>query len=213
MITDIWFVAVHLFLKTFFSIFCGLKVYGHKNLKIKGGFIMAGNHTSYYDPPLFGAISYRAVRCMAKKELFKIPILGTFLHSVGTFPVDRESNDIWAVKHAIKILKEGKVFGIFPEGRRVKEGETAELSTGVALIAKQTGLPVVPIATIGADKAILFKKKIPSFGKVKVVIGEPIFYEKADPSLKEKENMMIFTEKLMDIVRTMAKDGNPYKCR
>lgn len=208
MIARAWFVVVHLFLKTFFSLFCGLKVKGIEKIKIKGAFIMVGNHTSYYDPPLFGAISHRIVHCMAKKELFSIPVLGPILWTVGAFPVDRESNDTWAVKHAIKLLKSGEIFGIFPEGQRVKEGDAVEPSTGVALIAKQTGVPVVPVSIIGADKAVVFKNKIPKFGKVRVIIGDPIVYEKADPSLKEKENMKIFTDKIMDIIKTMAEqDG------
>jgi len=200
MIGKIWFCFVFFLFRCFFIIFCGLKVRGLENLKIKGAFIMTANHASYCDPPLFAAISHRRVNCMAKKELFDIPLLSLFIKTLGAFPVDREGNDTSAVKKAIKLLKEGEIVGIFPEGQRVKGDKRGEASTGVALIAKQADVPVVPISIIGSANAIKINKKIPSFSKIELIVHKPIRYEKADPNLKEKENMRIFTDKIMDIV-------------
>ncbi len=205
MLSKFWFYIVHLFLRGFFTLFCGFKVVGWKQLRRKGAYIMAGNHVSYLDPPMFGAISARRVNCMAKKELFDVPVLGPILHSLHSFPVDRESNDTWPIKHAISLLKSGEIVGIFPEGQRVKDGSDVEGAMGVALIAKQTMAPVFPISCIGGKEAVTFKNKIPHFKKVKVVIHEPIFYEKAADPKKEKENMRLFTNKLMGIIQETVK--------
>ena len=82
---------------------------------------------------------------MGKKELFKNKFFNIFLNWLLVFPVDREVNDIGAVKKALRILKSGGVLGIFPEGTRVKEFNPENAKAGVALLALKSNSPVIPV--------------------------------------------------------------------
>ena len=200
MLGHIWFYFVHLFLNTLFTLGCGLKIEGKENLKFKGGCLFAANHTSYMDPPLFGAISARRVNCMAKKELFTVPILAPLIRSLGAIPVDRDKTEMTTIKKAVELLKKGEIVGIFPEGRRMKseEDEGKESRRGVSLLAKMSGVPVLPISIINGKDSITIKKGIPHFKRgVKVVIGKPIQYVKASNAKEEKENMENFAHNLI----------------
>lgn len=98
-------------------LFIGMKVYGEAHIPKTGAFIMASNHASYFDPPLVGtAVHHRLIHFMAKEELFHNPLMGWFLRYVKTFPVHRGRVDRKAMAEALRVLKEGEVLGIFPEG-------------------------------------------------------------------------------------------------
>lgn len=202
MIGHIWYYITHLFLFVFFKIFCHIQIEGQENLPAKGAFIMAGNHTSYMDPPLFGAISTRRVNCMAQNNLFKIPFLGWLIKTLGAFPVDRENPDSRVLKTALAILKRGEIVGIYPEGRRIlqeeKEGKKNE--KGVAFLAKNSGAPVIPVSLIGSKECVSFGNGFPRFKKVKVIIGKPIYYKKAENPKEEKDNMSKFSNEIMRII-------------
>lgn len=202
----LWFAIVHIILNGIFSIFCGMKVEGLEKLRnIKGACIMAGNHTSYMDPPIFGALSWRRVNCIAQDNLFKVPVLRPLIISLGAIPLNRENPDPSTIKIAVAKLKRGEIIGIFPEGRRIlnEEDEGSESRKGVSALARMSGAPVVPISIIGGKDCIsIHHKFIPRFRKLKVVIGDPVVYEKSPDKSKEKENMAKFAHDLMETIMT-----------
>lgn len=201
MIGHLWYSVVHHLLRFIFGVFCRMEVVGAENLEnIKGACIIAGNHTCYYDPPLFGAVSKRRVNCIAQSTLFKVPVLRLIMKSLGAISVDRANPEAGTIKLAVEKLKNGEILGIFPEGRRVmneeEEGKSSE--KGVSLIAKMSGAPVVPFSIIGAKECITFHHKfIPRFKKVKVVVGEPMTYVRKKDREEEKANMKEFADELM----------------
>ena len=139
------------FLKSVF----GMKVYGRENVPAKGGFILAGNHVSYLDPPAVGSACPRKVHFMARHDLFKIPVLGWWLRSVGAFEVKRESADISAMKQAIRCLRNGKGLALFPQGRRSGiENLEQDVQAGIGFIAQKSGVPVVPAFVKGTEIAL-----------------------------------------------------------
>ena len=101
---------------------------------------------------------------MAKQQLMKIPVVGWFLRKMGAFGVDRGNSDINAVKTSIRALREGCHLLIFPEGTRVKEGETAEIKGGAAMIAVRAGVRMLPVFI---DR----KKRL--FSKTRIIFGRP----------------------------------------
>lgn len=121
------------------------------------------------DPILIGCILPRQVFFMAKVELFKFPIFSWLLKKLGAFPVRRGTADLSAIKNSLKVLKEEKVFGIFPEGTRNKSGKIRTFSHGVAAIAHKAKAQTVPIAIIGDYKI---------FKPIKVKIGKPLDFNK-----------------------------------
>ena len=133
-----------------------LRARGIENLP-DGGFVLAANHTSNFDPwplgiPLF---PHRQLRFMAKSELFN-PILKPILVGGGAFPVRRGQADLEAIGRAVELVRDGEVVVMFPEGTRRKKGlrkkHEARAHTGAARIALTAGVPLVPAAIKGTDR-------------------------------------------------------------
>jgi len=131
-----------------------LRVVGHSNIPKRGGVIIAANHVSYLDPPLIACSMFRMVNFMAMAELFKNPIWGTLYRILGAFPVRREEADVGAIRHAIRLLKKGKVLLIFPEGTRSYDGSLQEPKGGTGMIAALSRAKVVPTFIKGTEKAL-----------------------------------------------------------
>lgn len=121
----------------------------------EGPTILVANHKSNMDAVLLSVAFPEQIYWMGKKELFNNKLFGKVLSALGVFPVDREGNDLRALKQSLKILKTGKVLGIFPEGTRVKSYNPQLAKSGVALMASRGGATIVPVYIEGDYK--LFK--------------------------------------------------------
>lgn len=135
------------------------------------GYIVCANHASGTDPiALSYAFKKNQVHFMAKKELFKIPVLSFFIKLLGAFPVDRSGSDVGAVKKAIAIIEENKCFGIFPQGHRYKGENPRDTKTknGLALIATKTKADILP--------CYIWRKnnRFKLFSRTYIIIGEKI---------------------------------------
>jgi 1-acyl-sn-glycerol-3-phosphate acyltransferase len=142
------------------------RVVGAENVPLSGGLVIAANHISNLDPPLLGIAVPRPVSYMAKKELFAIPLLGTAITHLNAFKVDRGAGGTAALRASLRMLKEGRCVGIFPEGGRNLTG-TNEEKAGAAFLAAASGAPVVPAAIVGT-------RKLKPFSRVTVIFGEPL---------------------------------------
>lgn len=156
------------------------EVKGAENLPASGGVVLAANHASYWDPVVVGCAFNRQVYFMAKSELFKIPLLGPVIRSLGAFPVRRDKSDRNAIRTAIKLLEKGNVVGVFPEGGRSHTGELMKPHLGAAMLAFKAGVPILPVALSGT-KGVL--------GKVTVLVGRPVLIRQGAKAKKvELEN-------------------------
>ena len=139
-----------------------------------GPYIMICNHISNADPVfLCAAGTKQQPHYMAKKELFKVPLLNKLVAALGAYPVDRKKADVSAIKKTIAMLKEGKCIGIFPQGHREK-GKTpreATLKNGAAMIATRTQVSILPCYIRTK------KNKFAFFRRVDVYYGKPIKFE------------------------------------
>jgi 1-acyl-sn-glycerol-3-phosphate acyltransferase len=142
------------------------RVVGAENVPLHGGVVIAANHISNLDAPLLGIAVPRPVWYMAKKELFARPVLGAVIGHLNAFKVDRQAGGTAALRASLRLLKEGRCIGIFPEGGRNVTG-TNEEKAGAAFLAAASGAPVVPAAIVGT-------RKLRPFGRVTVVFGEPL---------------------------------------
>jgi len=163
-------------LRALFRILGGLTSIGEGRIPKSGGVILAPNHISFADPPAVGCGMRRQAHYMAKEELFHVPILGTLLWKVGSFPVRRGTPDRRALKRAVELLGEGKVVCVFPEGTRSLDGKLQEPELGIGLIALKSRAPIVPAAVIGTDKLLPPHAKYPRFHRTRVVYGEPLAF-------------------------------------
>src|SRR6184192_3612220 len=132
-----------------------LRAHGREHLP-QGGFVLAANHTSNFDPWPLGLplLPRRQLRFMAKVELFN-PVLAPFLRAAGAFRVRRGEGDIEAMRTAAELVKEGEIVVMFPEGTRRTKGlrkkYVARAHTGAARIGLGAGEPLVPAAISGTD--------------------------------------------------------------
>jgi 1-acyl-sn-glycerol-3-phosphate acyltransferase len=134
-----------------------LRAEGVENVPHDGGFVLAANHLSNFDPwplglPLFPK---RYLRFMAKSELFWWP-MGPIISSGGAFKVRRGEGDIEAMNKAIELVRDGHVVVMFPHGTRQRKGLVKKYRprshTGAARIALEAGVPLVPAAIAGTDR-------------------------------------------------------------
>src|SRR5437867_769276 len=149
-----------------------LRCTGLDQLSEDGGFVLAANHTSNFDPwplglPLF---PQRWLRFMAKSELYWWP-LARLLDAVGAFPVERGKGDVEAIAKAVELVRSGEVVVMFPEGTRQRKGLRkrweARPHTGAARIAQRAGAPLVPAAIKGTDR-------LARLGPLRVAYGPPV---------------------------------------
>ncbi|MBQ4404177.1 MAG: 1-acyl-sn-glycerol-3-phosphate acyltransferase [Selenomonadaceae bacterium] len=175
-----------------FGLILRTRVIGVENIPADGAFILAANHVSNWDPPFLGTFMEREVCYMGKEELFKNPIMAAICRNLHVFPVKRGAADKTAIKTAIKILKDGKCFGIFPEGTRSKTGKLGKAEAGVSLIAALTKAPIIPAAIVNTEKIFSREKFFP---RTAVVYGTPI---KFAGSTKDKEALENFAQELMN---------------
>lgn len=121
------------------------KVIGKENVDKNKQYVVCANHSNWQDPVVMASVLPFVIRFMAKKELFKAWIVSKFLTGVGVFPVDRDSNDLKAIKKALSLLKNGENLGLFPEGTRNKSNKPLPVKSGVVLMALKTQTPILPI--------------------------------------------------------------------
>jgi 1-acyl-sn-glycerol-3-phosphate acyltransferase len=145
---------------------------GVEHLPPNGGFVLAANHTSNFDPwPLAMPLwPRRFLRFMAKSELYWWP-LGRLITAGGGFPVRRGERDIEAMTRAVALARQGHVVTMFPEGTRQRKGlvkrHQPKSHTGAARIALEAGVPLVPAAISGTDR-------LSRLGPLHVRYGKPI---------------------------------------
>lgn len=183
---------------------CTLTVEGRENIPEAGGVVIACNHTMGPDYVILGYASPRQVFYMAKSESFEInPWLSKFLHAVGTFPVERFSQDAEALNEAIALVKSGKVLGMFPEGTRSRTGSLNAGRSGTVRIAANANAPIVPAIVLNSKKLLYrFKHPFAPRDHMTVRFGKPIVVDAAildDPdALREAtEQMMISIARLL----------------
>jgi 1-acyl-sn-glycerol-3-phosphate acyltransferase len=130
-----------------------LRVEGLENVPA-GVCVFVANHASNSDPPAVVVAIPKRVSLLAKKEVFRLPILSAAFRVVGIVPVDRSDPDSAAasVDRAVQALKSGLSFLVYPEGTRSRDGRLLPFKKGTFVMAIAAGVPVVPISVAGAHK-------------------------------------------------------------
>lgn len=152
----------------YYRVFFKLEVEGLEAIDLSKNYIVCANHLNFQDPFVLGALLPFETRFMAKKELFKCWIVAAFIRKIGVFPVDRDANDLKAIKTALGILKSGQSLGLFPEGTRNKTLKPLKVKAGTAMLAVKTQTPILAVTLDSHYK----------FGKpVRVVFHKPFEFD------------------------------------
>ena len=131
-------------------------VWHRERSALSGGYLLAANHISHFDPPLISISARRRIDWMAMAELFGTRWSAAFFHAVDTIRTDRTGTDRAAVRIALERLRRGRVVGIFPEGG-IRAGaasllEGAPMRPGAAALAQMADVPILPCVTLGGDR-------------------------------------------------------------
>lgn len=179
----VWYTILYCIVWPFFNLFHPGKAIGRENIP-QGGALVCGNHTRMSDPffMIFAFHLEHQLRPMAKAEVMRVPFIGWLLKKVGVFGVERGKSDVTAIKHAMRLLKNGEKVVIFPEGTRHKDGESGDAKKGAAMLAVRMGVPIVPVY-IPAEKKW--------FRRTPVVIGEPYVPKTAEKKATAEEYQAI----------------------
>ena len=160
-------------------------VTGAENLPVSGGAILAGNHTTFLDNLIIPLVVPRRVTFLAKSDYFtgggpKGWLQKKFFSGVGMIPIDRSGGQQSepALRTGLQVLQRGELLGLYPEGTRSPDGRLYRGRTGVARMALQAGVPVVPIGLIGMFRLQPAGKRIPRLGKVELRIGKPLDFSR-----------------------------------
>lgn len=165
---------------------------------LKGGFIVACNHQSYSDPPILAGVFKGRFSFMAKSELFKNKIFAWIIKQCGAFPVVRGAKDAAALDRAVEDLKKNKIFIIFPEGTRSKDGILARAKSGVAVIAGMANAPVVPVCIMYAPDG---KKRHCTIAVGKLIPKEEI----AIKDMTDRKQIKRASSRIMDDISLLQK--------
>ena len=151
-------------MKPIYAVMWPRKVSGLENLPAEGGFILCANHFSNHDPLYVSTCipRDRHVHFLAKKELFDNKFVRPFVAGLESIPVDRGHADLSAVRSAMKVVKDGHVLGVFPQGTRSKGNVPTPMLNGASMFAMRGGVPVIPAYIDGPYR--LFRKTTVRFG-------------------------------------------------
>ena len=198
MLYTIYFYILSLIMR----IFCRIKVTGTENLP-SGSAIICSNHTSLLDPVVIAVTMYRKrkqkMRFMAKKELSRVPVLAQLIKPLVIF-VDRGNSDRKAIRDTIELLRKGEKVLVFPEGRRVDVGESAQAKTGVALMSIKSEAPLLPIYLTEGKKNLL------RFPKLTVSFGKP-YHPRKEEGSSTSEAYRKIADDLMERIRSLKGEG------
>lgn len=168
-----------------------------------GGVILAPNHRSNLDIVLTQAISPRPVAFLGKQELAQQRGLGPLLLQLGLVPVDRGTGDLNALGAIAQVLIDGNVVGVFPEGTRSPDGRLHRFRSGVARLAAQAQVPVVPMGMMGTaelwPRGQTAPRRRPAGGEIAVRFGAPL-----EPPGQTPKQRREFTSALEDAVAALS---------
>ncbi|MCX6970542.1 MAG: lysophospholipid acyltransferase family protein [Verrucomicrobia bacterium] len=182
--------------------FC-MRIVHPERMVESGPLILAVNHSSFFDPPLAGICSRRGVYYLARKTLLKWPFFGPLFPAMNVIPVERDGNDMSALREVIKKIKEGNGVVLFPEGTRSKDGNIQPARAGIGLVIAKTGAPVLPMRIFGAYDAFPKNAKGLHFPQITVVIGEPIHFSRKDMASATRETYQMLSDRVMEAITAL----------
>ena len=181
------------------------------NIPGTGPVILAGNHVTFMDSVFLGLIVKRPVFLIGKDEYVtgtgvKGRLMAWFFTTCGMIPVDRDGGHggVAALMTGRRVLEEGRVFGIYPEGTRSPDGRLYRGRTGVSRLALMTGAPVVPFAMIGTDRVQPGGKGRPHISQVTVRFGEPLDFSRYEGMDRDRYVLRAVADEVMSEVMRLS---------
>jgi 1-acyl-sn-glycerol-3-phosphate acyltransferase len=190
-------------------VYHNLKVLEPSRLPHRGPAIVVCNHISPIDPILLqSACTYRLITWMMAKEYMALPVLGRAFRLLDVIPVDRGTRETGPLRTALRQLKEGRIIGIFPEGKISTTGDLLDFQTGVALMAIKANVPVYPAYLDGTQRN---KEMVPAFlqrSSSVISFGPEVVFDRKDTA---KEAIDAATAKIKSDMQLLRIDVDAYR--
>ncbi len=186
-------------------------VHGEEHVPEEGAAIFASNHLSFSDSIFLPLMVSRRITFLAKADYFtgegiKGRLTAAFFKGVGQLPVDRsggKASDA-ALRSGLKVLNRGDLLGLYPEGTRSPDGRLYKGKTGVARMALEAGVPVLPVAMIDTDKAQPTGQVIPKIMRVGVKIGQPLDFSRYEGLENDRFVLRSITDEIMYAIMELS---------
>jgi 1-acyl-sn-glycerol-3-phosphate acyltransferase len=195
-----WFLMKYVILGPLLRLMHRPKAIGLENIPADGPAILAANHQSFLDDLLLPlVVPKRKVVFLAKADYFDKWYLRWFFKGANVIPVRRGNSSASeaALRAGVQALKEGKIVGIFPEGTRSPDGNLFRGKTGVARIALEAQVPVIPVAIMGTFEALPYDRKFPKPGRTEVRFGKPLVFERFYSTPGDRFVLRSITDEIM----------------
>ncbi len=186
-------------------------VEGVENVPETGGAILASNHLSFSDSIFLPLVLKRKVVFLGKEEYFtgtgvKGYATKAFMEGVGTIPVHRGGGRASeaALRTGMQVVQGGELLGIYPEGTRSPDGRLYRGKTGVARLAIESGVPIIPVAMIGTDVAQPIGQRVPSRTDIGVRIGPALDPSEYSARQDDRDALRELTDKVMHAIAAMS---------
>ena len=180
------------------------RVEGAEHIPGDGPVILAGNHLTFIDSMILPLVCDRQVFFIGKDEYvtgkgLKGRLMAWFFTGVGMIPVDRDGAGaaVAALHTGRRVLEEGRVFGIYPEGTRSPDGRLYRGRTGIARMALEAKVPVIPVIMVDTDTAMPIGQHIPNVMRVGIVIGEPLDFSRYEGMENDRYILRSVTDEIM----------------
>lgn len=179
-------------------------VKGMENVPPAGAAILASNHLSFVDSIFLPLVLKRPVTFLAKAEYFtgkgiKGWLVRQFFIATGQIPIDRSggkaSED--SLNTGLRVLSEGKLLGIYPEGTRSPDAKLYRGRTGIARMVLEAKVPIIPVAMIDTDKVMPIGSTMPSVKRVGVLFGQPLDFSRFDGYENDRFVLRAITDEIM----------------
>ncbi len=183
-----------------------IRTEGFERLQWDEPAILMANHESYLDVPALIASCPVPLRFVARKEVFKAPIMGAAMWATGQISIDRSDRTkaIESLRRAAKQVSSGRTVLLFPEGTRSSDGELGTFKKGGFMLALEAGVPIVPIGLAGTRGLVPRGTWMYSRSRVAIVVGEPI--PTAGMSVEDREGLMQTVRERIEEARAVARD-------
>jgi 1-acyl-sn-glycerol-3-phosphate acyltransferase len=180
-----------------------VRIRGKEKLPAEGGYVLAPSHRSMMEIPFVAWLTPQRLRYMGKRALFDKPVLGNVFIKLGGFPVERDGTDRRALRESIAMLQSGEILLVFAEGTRMHGPKIEEpLQPGAAYLALRAGVPIVPVGIAGSEEILRTRKShIPRFGRVTMVVGDPIVCPPHDRGVVPRAEVDALTARLHEAVQ------------
>ena len=195
-----WFLMKYVVLGPVLRLLFRPKVRGLENIPAEGPAILAANHQSFLDDLLLPlVVPKRKVVFLAKADYFDKWYLRWFFKGANVIPVRRESRSAaeGALNTGVRALEEGMLVGIFPEGTRSPDGRLYRGKTGMARMALEAQVPVIPVAILGTFEAMPYDRRMPKPGRCEMRFGKPLSFERFYDRPADRFVLRSVTDELM----------------